>query len=144
MSNLWVARFLFDYMCGNHIIWGMVNLEELRIRHTSSAPHRFLNEFVPLIRELADDDVTLSQAQIVTAKRAKVADLDKFLSARKFTRPQVGAMKAAFQADEDRPLLNDCSVWDAVVAATAYARSLPYQDARVSIEREAGKMLMAA
>jgi hypothetical protein len=31
-----------------------------------------------------------------------------------------------------------------VVAATAYARSLQYQDARVAIEREAGKMLLAA
>ena len=144
MSNLWVARFLFDYMCGNHIIWGMVNLEELRIRHTSSAPHRFLNEFIPLIRELAADDVTLSQAQVITAQRAKVADLDKFLTSRKFTRPQVGGIKAAFQSDEGRELMNDCSVWDAVVAATAYARKLPYQDARVAIDREAGKMLMAA
>jgi hypothetical protein len=36
------------------------------------------------------------------------------------------------------------SIWDAVVATTAYARNLQYQDARIEIEREAGKMLLAA
>ena len=45
------------------------------------------------------------------------------------------------QNDESRELVNECSVWDAVVAATAYARGMVYQDARVDIERAAGKML---
>jgi hypothetical protein len=41
-------------------------------------------------------------------------------------------------------LLGDTSVWDAVVATTAYARSLQWQDARIDIETAAGKMLRLA
>lgn len=63
---------------------------------------------------------------------------------RKFSRAQVAGIKAAYKTDESSELLNDCSVWDAVVAATAYARGLQNQDARVEIERAAGKMLKLA
>jgi hypothetical protein len=142
-GTLWVADFIFDHFCMNRIIWGLREVEEIRIRHTSSAPYRFLSEVVPALKEMARSTIRLREAQIVAAQAAKVADLDKFLTGRKFTRAQVGGIKAAYKSDEGVELLNDCSVWDAVVAATAYARGLQYQDARVGIEREAGKMLMA-
>jgi hypothetical protein len=143
-GKMWVAFFLFDYICCNRIIWGMRDLEEFSIRHTASAPHRFMSEVVPMLKEVAQSTVTLGEAKIVAAQAAQIADLDKFFANRKFTRSQIGGIKAAFETDEGRKLIDDCSVWDAVVAATAYARSLQYQDARVVIEREAGKMLMAA
>ena len=143
-GRLWMAYFLFDYFCANRIIWGMRDLEEYSIRHTSSAPHRFLSEVVPMLKEVARSTVTLKEAQIVAAQNAKVDDLQKFLTGRKFSRSQISGMKAAYKSDEGVELLDDCSVWDTVVAATAYARGLEYQDARVSIEREAGKMLQLA
>ena len=143
-GTLWVADFLFDYFCCNRIIWGLREVEEIRIRHTASAPHRFLSEVVPMLKEIARSRVRLNEATIIAAQAAKVDDMEKFLAGRKFTRSQVSGIKAAFKTDESRELVNDCSVWDAVVAATAYARSLQYQDARVAIEREAGKMLKLA
>jgi hypothetical protein len=143
-GKMWVAGFGFDYVCCNRIIWGMRDLEEFSIRHTASAPHRFMSEVVPMLKEFARSNVTLGQAKIVAAQQAKIADIDKFFAGRKFTRSQVGGIKAAYKTDESRELVDDCSVWDAVVAATSYARGLQYQDARVSIEREAGKMLLAA
>src|ERR1700722_981385 len=143
-GSLWVASWAFDYICCNRIIWGMRNLEELRIRHTASAPHRFLSEVVPAIREIAKSNIGLSEARIVAAQQSKVADIDAFLKNRKFNRSQVSGIKAAFKNDESSDLMDNCSVWDAVVAATAYARGLQYQGARIDIERTAGKMLMAA
>jgi hypothetical protein len=144
-GSLWVAQFAFDYMCSNRIIWGLRNVEELRIRHTASAPHRFLSEVVPALQEIARSNVTLREAQIVAAQQAQISDLDKFLTSRKFSRSQVSAIKAAYKTDEGIELgVTSASIWDAVVATTAYARSLQYQDARIEIEREAGKMLLAA
>lgn len=143
-GSLWVASWAFDYICKNRIIWGMQNLEELRIRHTASAPHRFLSEVVPALKEIARNNVGLSDARILAAQNAKVSDLDAFLKNRKFSRSQVSGIKAAYKTDESSDLLNECSIWDAVVATTAYARGLQYQDARIDIERVAGKMLMAA
>ena len=143
-GTLWLARFIFDFFCANRIIWGLEQVEELRIRHTVSAPHRFLSEVVPILRQFAASDVTLKQAQITAAQEKRIADLDEFLLKRKFTRSQVSGIKAAFETDEGTKLLDDCSVWDSVVAATAYARRLQYQDQRVAIEREAGRMLLTA
>lgn len=143
-GTLWVADFIFDYFCMNRIIWGLREVQELSIRHTASAPHRFLSEVVPALREIARSNVRLQQAQIIAAQNEKIADLDKFLGSRKFNRSQISGMKAAYKTDESSELLDGCSVWDAVVAATAYARGLQYQDARIDIERAAGKMLKLA
>jgi hypothetical protein len=143
-GTLWVAQFAFDYFCCNRIIWGLRNVEDFAIRHTASAPHRFLSEVVPMLQEIARSNVTLEQARIVAAQASKIADVDAFFKNRKFSRSQVGAIKAAYKTDESSELLDGCSVWDAVVAATAYARGLQYQDARTDVEREAGRMLLAA
>lgn len=143
-GRLWMAYWTFDYICCNRIIWGFRDLEEYSIRHTASAPHRFLSEVVPMLKEIARSNVGLKTAQIIAAQQRKIEDLDAFLKTRKFSRAQVSGIKAAYKTDESSELMDDCSVWDAVVAATAYARGLQNQDARVEIERTAGKMLLAA
>jgi hypothetical protein len=141
---LWVAQFYFDYVCCNRIIWGFRGLEELSIRHTASAPHRFLSEVVPVLKEIARSSVSLSEAKIAAAQAAKIDDLEKFLAGRKFTRGQISGIKSAFQTDEGYPLSDAATIWNAVVGITAYARGKVYQDERVAIEREAGKILQAA
>lgn len=143
-GKFWMAYWAFDYICCNRIIWGMRDLEEFSIRHTASAPHRFLSEVVPMLKEIARSNVGLKEAQIITAQQKRIDDIDAFLKGRKYSRSQVSGIKAAYKTDESSELLDGCSVWDAVVAATAYARGLQYQDARIEIERDAGKMLLAA
>lgn len=93
---------------------------------------------------MLDHNIGLREAQIVAAQQAKVDDIDKFLASRKFNRSQISGIKAAYKTDEGNELVNECSVWDAVVAATAYARNLQYQDARIDVETAAGKMLRLA
>lgn len=144
-GTLWMADFIFDHFCKNRTIWGLRNVQELSIRHTASAPHRFLSEVVPALREIARSQIRLQEAQIVAAQQAKIDDLDKFLTSRKFSRSQVSGIKAAYKTDEGVELgLTSSSIWDAVVGITAYARGIEYQDARVDIERAAGKILQMA
>jgi hypothetical protein len=149
-GKLVVANFLFDDFCYNHLIWGMRELEELNLRHTASAPHRFMSEVVPALRSMAKDRGSLKQAQIEAAQAAKVADIDKFLTNRKYNRSQIAGIKAAFKSDEGVELgtkvdgITSASIWNVVTGLTAYARDLQYVDARVDIQRDAGKMLIAA
>ena len=51
---------------------------------------------------------------------------------------QATAIKAAHLADEQRPIE---TLWDVATGATAYARGISFQDERVAIEREAGKII---
>ncbi len=58
-----IKAFLFDYVCCNRIVWGAQEVEEIRIRHTSSAPVRFLEEVAPALQSFASS----SQHSVVKA-----------------------------------------------------------------------------
>ena len=53
----------------------------------------------------------------------------------------VEPIKAVHFEGESRPIE---TVWDATIAATAHARSIPNTDKRVEIERAAGELLKLA
>jgi hypothetical protein len=131
------GQFLFDYMCGNHIIWGVEQYQELKIRHTSGAPDRFLEQAAPALQALTQSSAVGLVDTLKVAQAKKIEDVDAFLNAR-FTKSQVTGIKAAHIDDEDRPIE---SLWDAVTGITAYARDIKYMDDRIVLEREAGKVL---
>ena len=141
-----VATFLFDYVCCNRIVWGAEDVKEIRIRHTTSAPNRWIEEVAPAIEKYANSSASSVVAAIEEARSKKLTGglanenaVMEFL-AKRFTKSQAKAIEAAHLADEGRPIE---TLWDAVVGATAYARGIGYQDERVQIEREAGKLMAA-
>lgn len=145
-QTLGIAAFLFDYTCCNRIVWGVENFAEVRIRHTSSAPDRFLEEVVPTIRRFSEANSGNVLRALEAARNSRIGTkedreerVEAFLSKR-FTKSQVAAIANAHLADEGRPIE---SVWDAVTGVTAYARTIPFQAERVDVEREAGKMLLS-
>jgi len=136
-STFGIALFLFDYVCMNRIVWGVEDYAEIRIRHTVSAPIHLREKVIPALDTYAKSSTAGVQQAIESAQKAKVDNLEKFLAAR-FTRSEVIGIKAAYEADEHRPIE---TLWDATTAVTAYARSLPYQDERVALERKGGAIL---
>ena len=78
---------------------------------------------------------------IEAARKHKLEDAQAWL-ANRFTAQAAQRYANAFEADEGRPME---TLWDAVTGMTAAARNVTHQDARVTIEREAGKLMdMAA
>ena len=65
--------------------------------------------------------------------------MDDFL-ANRFGKRLVEPLKVVHKAEENRSIETR---WDAATAATAYARSISYQDERVEMERKAGDLLAA-
>jgi hypothetical protein len=139
-STFILGQFLFDYMCGNHIIWGAEQFQELRIRHTASAPDKYLEQAAPAILAMANASTVGMVDMLKAAQAKKVANLDEFLNNR-FSRSQTSAIKAAHMADEQRPIE---TLWDVSTGITAYARNIQHTDDRVKLEREAGKVLKLA
>jgi hypothetical protein len=134
------ATFLYDYTCSNRIVWGADQYQEVRIRHTSSAPDKWLAEVRPALETYGRAD-TLGLVNLIESARAKkMDDLDKFLD--KHFGPRGGSkLKAIHLLEENRPIE---TLWDVTTAATAQARSIPYQDERVKLERKAGELLRLA
>lgn len=139
-ATLGAAFFLFDYVCGNRIIWGMEEFREMRIRHTVSAPHRWLEEVSPIIDEYRDGSERPVISAIEHAREKRIDDVNEFL-ANRFGKNMSKVLIERHQKEEDRPIE---TLWDAVTAATAYARDIPNQDSRVAFERAAGKIMELA
>ncbi len=136
-----LGTFLFDYVCCNRIVWGARDYREVRIRHTVSAPDKFLCEMAPALSAYANSRASTVVQAIEQARQQRVDDkLDDFL-ANRFGKRLVAPIKAVHEAEEGRPIE---TLWDAATAATAYARGIEHQDRRVEIEREAGKLLELA
>lgn len=132
------AQFLFDYACCNRIVWGAREFKELRIRHTSGGPDRFAEEIPGTLRAISNSSVAPIVDTIQAAKEARVEKLNDFLAKRNFASTMAAKVSEAHKQDEGRPVE---SVWDVVTGLTAYARTIPHQDERVKLEREAGKLL---
>jgi hypothetical protein len=139
-STFGVGLFLFDYACANRIVWGAEGYQEIRIRHTASAPDKWIEEVAPALEAYAHSSTAGVTEALLAAQSKKVDDLDTFLKSR-FTSAQVSGIKAAHMADEQRPIE---SLWDVATGVTAYARGIAYQDERIKLEREAGKVLKLA
>lgn len=136
-TSLGMATFLYDYVCSNRIVWGAQQYREVRINHTAKAPDRWIEEAVPAIKAYAESSATTITHAVEAARKARIDDVDQFL-AKRFTRTKAAAIKAAHMNDEGRPIE---TLWDAATAVTAYARGVDYQDERVELEREGGRIL---
>lgn len=136
-GTLRVKTFLFDYVCANRIVWGAHELEEIAIRHTASAPDRFVEEVAPALLAYSQASAGSVERVLRSAQAAKIDKVDKFLANR--FGPRVAArVQHAHMLDEGRPIE---TVWDAVTGATAYARSIPWTAERVEFETTAGDLL---
>jgi Domain of unknown function (DUF932) len=136
-ASLGIATFLFDYACSNRIVWGATEYKRMAIRHTASAPDRFIEEMAPALEDYAHSSTKGITEAIANAQAKKIDKVDEFLMKR-FSRPQVAAINAAHMSDEQRPIE---TIWDAATGITAYARGISHQDERVKLEREAGKII---
>jgi hypothetical protein len=136
-STFGLATFLFDYICSNRIVWGAEDYQEIRIRHTASAPHRFIEEVAPALERYANSSTASITRALEDARSKKIDRVEDFLKNR-FTASQARAIMTTHQLEEGRPIE---TLWDAATGITAFARGVEHQDVRVGFEREAGKVL---
>lgn len=135
--------FLYDYVCDNRIVWGMTMVKQLRIRHTSGAPDRFLREAQGYLRQYANES-TQPIIEAVVKAQEKVIDLSgtkgsmvDWLQKRGLTKVQAQASVQSAQAENG----GADTLWQIVSGVTAYARSIKHTDTRVEVERVGGSLM---
>lgn len=135
-----IGTFLFDYVCCNRIVWGAQQYKEVKLRHTSAAPDRFLSEVGPALISYANSSTASITEGIAKARASKLGNPEEVSDwlAKRFGKSTVESLSAVHNLEEGRPIE---TLWDVSTALTAKARSIPYQDARVAMERQAGEVL---
>ena len=145
-----LMTFWYNYICGNHMVWGAKNVQEIRIRHRGNANERAFDEMTLELRKYADasagDDVEKVSAMRKFRIAAKKDDvLDKVFGLR------VNGLSRAVIADSfERAKAHDDwygdprTVWGLTSGMTEIARDMPNASDRVVLERAAGKVMQMA
>lgn len=147
-----LMTFLFNKVCGNHIIWGASDVNELVIRHTQNGPARFESQAAPALLAYADASAapllsTLKKAQdmlipmTLPVGATDTAKEDAIISwARtkgKFSKAELKEAIAYARREE-----GDCrTLWQLVQGGTAYARGFEFVDARTETETRFSALL---
>lgn len=137
-----LMTFLFNVVCGNHIIWGAQDVNKLVIRHTSSGPYRFDAEAAPALKAYVEASAAPIELAVKKAQQYMLPDKPDLLvdwigRNGKFTKAEIGNAIHAAKAEE-----GECrNLWQLVQGFTAYARGYDYIDSRVDLEKRAGQLL---
>jgi hypothetical protein len=142
-----LASFFFDEVCGNHGIWGGQQYQELRIRHTPNAPGRFVNEATPMLLDYVQQSAKPLEDLIRKAESYELPmepDLKKLIewgTKHGLTGAEVKGAVSYCRREEG---VEPATLWHFHHGITAYARDLAFVDARVDLERRAGKLIQLA
>lgn len=141
-KTLGMASFYLRAVCMNRNIWGAEGFEEISIRHSKFASHRFAHQAAPALERFATSSPMPFLAGIRAAREQIVArkddDRESFLRRRGFSRPETEKIIATVLEEEGRP---PESIFDFVQGITALARTKPHQDSRLELEGKAAKLL---
>ena len=141
-KTLGIASFYLRAVCMNRNIWGAEGFEEISIRHSKFAGHRFAHQAAPALERFADSSPGAFVAGVRAARETIVArkdeDRETFLRKRGFSKPETEKIIATVLDEEGRP---PESVFDFVQGITAMARGKSHQDARLELEGKAAKLL---
>ena len=138
-----LTTFLYNYVCGNHIVWGAEDIQELKIIHRGHAPQRFYSAAIPLLNRFVENRA-LNEGIKSTAEKAMSVyignRLEKALdwfNNKPFTKKEiVSAWETGIAEGEEVS-----NLWGMVQGFTAYARDLDFVDKRVNLEKRAGALL---
>ncbi len=141
-KTLGMASFYLRAVCMNRNIWGAEGFEEISIRHSKFAGHRFAHQAAPALERFATSSPAPFMAGIKAAREQIVArkddDRESFLRRRGFTANETTKIIATVLEEEGR--LPE-SIFDFVQGVTAVARDKPHQDGRLELEGKAAKLL---
>ena len=123
----------------------MEGFEEISIRHSKFAAHRFAHEAAPALTNFARSSPAPFIAGVKAARERIVARNDEeresFLRKRGFSKAETAKVIASLLDEEGRP---PESIFDFVQGITAIARAKPHQDARLELEGKAKALLERA
>jgi len=148
-ATLWLAAFLFREVCGNHQLWGVEQTIELKIKHTSGAPARFVSEASKALLDHVSASAKPLEEIIHKAKAYELPytpDLNNLIEWAAKTPAQLtrGEVKSAVAYCQREEGADPSNLWLLQQGLTAYARDIAYMDARVDVERRAGKLMKLA
>jgi len=144
-KSLGLMTFAFDYVCGNHIVWGAKDVKKLSLRHVGDIVSK--SRTIVEAAKLADDSAHEFEAKIAFARTYEIAAKPEDVVEQVIRRIEIPATRVrealAVAVAHEANYGNPHSLWGVVSGLTQIARDLPYADARHDLDVKAGKLLDA-
>jgi hypothetical protein len=144
-KTLGIASFYLRAVCCNRNLWGVQDFQEINIRHSKFAAHRFAHEAAPALKSFAQSSPAPFIAGIRAAREQIVAKKDEdratFLRKRGFSKSDTAKIITTVLHEEGHP---PASIFDFVQGITAVARAKAHQDVRLELEGKARLLLERA
>lgn len=151
-SSFWLMTFFYEYVCGNHRVWGASGVREFRIPHVGNADRKVFAALGYELRKYAGSSAAEDEQRIERAHQhqlgaSKENVVDAVWSMPK--RPQVltqSLIERAYDRAEqmEQRYGSPRSAWGFTGGLTELAREEPNGDDRVAIDRAAGAVLKMA
>ncbi len=142
------TMFLYETVCGNHIVWGAKTLAEVSIRHTGDARRGFVDAMRTIsqrVNRAASEDTARIQAaktHLLGPSKDKVID---FVYGKQFGLSKTECEESYVLADRFADLHgnNPNTAWGFAAGVTRLSQQ-KYADQRDRMDRAAGKVLESA
>lgn len=159
-----VSKFLMDGVCGNHICWGVTDVQEVSVIHKAGRDtvdqgatlRRFISKFEIEMRKCLTDDshVRETEQKIAVAQRVEIAGtkdelidaLYKWCKSRGLTALGKKVLTAGYETAERHVdwYGSPRTVFGMVSGLTEYSQTIPYADQRHEIDVQAGRIMEIA
>jgi hypothetical protein len=135
-----ITTFLYDGVCGNHIVWGASELTEISVRHVGKAGDRAWHALTEQLKGYLDADASACVKRISAANKFSLGSdretvVNNLFDNRKvkLTRDVLGnAFDLAVTLDSDR--VDPTTAWGMVTGLTRVSQEEGYADRRVEID----------
>lgn len=137
-------KFWFNEMCGNHIIWGATDVEEISVRHVGNARERW-SAYQYEMRKYLEGSVSDDEAKIEAAVKTVIGETKEQVLDKLFNVRSLGLSRKTLTAGYDAVIEEQDgsprTIWGMVQGLTRYSQSTPFADERTAIDRGAGKIM---
>lgn len=137
--------FLFRYVCGNHIVWGAQDVQEVRIRHVGAdTPAKAFEALQAELIEYANMSTERDELLIRNSKKFILGDskeevLDFLFNKRLMSRRL--ANECYDTCERFEPALNPRSAWGVIQGLTRTSQNEQYTDKRNALDSITPKIL---
>jgi hypothetical protein len=149
-SSLRIVTFLYNHVCGNHIVWGASEVKEARFVHLGKKVEaKARKEIESSLTAYSDRDTTEETALIADARKTIIGKdveeiTDLLFEKRIASRKAIGKAFASAEAHPEDHGADPRSAWGMVNGFTRVSQGTPFTDRRVEADRAAGKILKIA
>lgn len=146
-ASFGMTTFLYDAVCGNHIVWSAKDVREVRMRHVGATlDSRAFRALGHQLRSAASESSRDLEARIRVARTTLLGQTLDEVTATVTKRTDVSrrTVELAYDAAEKADRYGDPrSAWGIVNGLTEVSQRTQYADQRVKADRAAGKILEA-